>query len=516
MMSEGQSSAIESTTTAACACNVSPTNAPHFHKELKPEPAILGSVLEHIGNTPLVRLDRLAKSESLKCDLLAKCEFFNAGGSVKDRIAIRMVEEAEKQGILKPGYTIIEATSGNTGIGLALASAVKGYRCIITLPEKMSREKVDVLKGLGAEIVRTPTDAAWDSPDSHIGVAKRLNKEIPNSVILDQYNNVYNPVAHYDGTAEEILKACNDDIDMIVAGTGTGGTISGLARKIKERCPKCIVVGIDPVGSILADPEAPAEGGAYQVEGIGYDFVPETMHRGLVDRWIKTEDRPSFVMARRLIREEGLLAGGSSGAAVEGAIRAARELGAGKRCVVILPDSVRNYMTKFLNDGWMSKLGFIDEGAEQEKKRRASRWGSATIRDLDPKEAVVIAATSSAREAVEIMQENGFDQLPVISSNTGTLLGIVTLGNVLSRISSGKADADSTVKDVMFRFKTSSSSTFREITLDTRLSTLEEFFEGNTAAIVTERLSVSNQRVAFKPVSVVTYVDILSYLMSHS
>ncbi|KAJ1678988.1 cystathionine beta-synthase, partial [Spiromyces aspiralis] len=356
-----------------CTCDIVLERTEHNHRLLKPEPAILNSVLEHIGHTPLVRLERLAKAESLKCELLAKCEFFNAGGSVKDRIAIRMIEEAEEKGILRPGFTIIEATSGNTGIGLALAAAVKGYRCIVTLPEKMSKEKVDILRALGAEIVRTPTDAAYDSPDSHIGVAKRLNKEIPNSVILDQYNNPYNPIAHYDATAEEILEACDDRIDMLVAGAGTGGTITGIAKKIKERCPDCIVVAADPVGSVLAEPTATVKPVAYQVEGIGYDFVPRTLHRGLIDRWIKTEDRPSFVMARRLIREEGLLCGGSSGAAMEAAVRAARELGEGKRCVVILPDSVRNYMTKFLDDKWMTNLGFLDESHEQEKKRRASR-----------------------------------------------------------------------------------------------------------------------------------------------
>lgn len=217
---------------------------------------VLNTIMEHIGNTPLVKINQISAKAGLKCRLLAKCEFFNAGGSVKDRIGKRMVEDAMESGRIKPGDTLIEPTSGNTGIGLALAAAIYGFRMIITLPEKMSDEKVNVLKALGAEIIRTPNDAAWDSPDSHIGVAARLNKEIPNSHILDQYKNPSNPLAHYDGTAEEILEACDGKVDMLVAGAGTGGTISGTAKKLKEKCPDCVIVGVDPVGSILAVPDS--------------------------------------------------------------------------------------------------------------------------------------------------------------------------------------------------------------------------------------------------------------------
>ncbi|RIB05314.1 cystathionine beta synthase [Gigaspora rosea] len=346
----------------------------HHHEEHLPEPPILDNILDHIGNTPLVRINKITKAEGIECEILAKCEFFNAGGSVKDRIGKRMIEEAEKAGIIKPGYTLIEPTSGNTGIGIALAAAVKGYRTIITLPEKMSQEKVDILKALGAEIIRTPTEAAWDSPESHIGVAKRLNKEIPNSIILDQYSNPYNPIAHYDHTAEEILKSCNGKIDMFIAGAGTGGTLTGIARKLKEKCPGVKIVAVDPVGSLLADKDSNDPNGSllaekgsnapiapYLVEGIGYDFIPESFDRSLIDVWVKTYDKDSFIMARRLIREEGLLCGGSSGAVMWGAIQTAKSLKKGQRCVVLLADSVRNYMTKFLNDDWMKKHGFIDE-----------------------------------------------------------------------------------------------------------------------------------------------------------
>ncbi|KAG0279793.1 hypothetical protein BGZ95_000198 [Linnemannia exigua] len=478
----------------------------HRHEEHLPEPAILSTILEHIGNTPLVRIDKIAKSEGLQCELLVKCEFFNAGGSVKDRIGRRMVEEAERDGRLKPGCTIIEPTSGNTGIGLALAAAVKGYRTIITLPEKMSQEKVDVLKALGAEIVRTPTEAAWDAPESHIGVAKRLNAEIPDSVILDQYANPYNPVTHFDHTAEEILRDCDGRVDMLVAGAGTGGTITGIARKLKAHCPNIIIVGVDPHGSILAEPESlntSTEG--YQVEGIGYDFIPEALERGVIDRWIKSADKESFVMARRLIREEGILCGGSSGTAVAAAVKAAKELGPGKRCVVILPDSVRNYMTKFLSDDWMKAKGFTDQAMVKEQESKKLQWGGAKVADLHLKAAVTITDMSPAREAIHLMEHNGFDQLPVVSAKNGRLVGLVTLGNLLSRIASGRVGVDGHVKDVMFKFQKIGAH-FTEITDATPLEELTKFFENNSAGIVTEH---GGQKVK----AVITKVDLVSFLV---
>ncbi|KAG2389636.1 hypothetical protein C9374_014196 [Naegleria lovaniensis] len=323
---------------------------------------IFDTVLDAIGNTPMVRLNRVPKNHGLECEVLVKCEFFNAGGSVKDRIGKRMLLEAEKSGRIKPGDTLIEPTSGNTGIGLALTAAVKGYKMIITLPEKMSQEKVSVLKGLGAEIIRTPTEADWNSPESHIGVAARLKQEIGDTAhILDQYKNQDNPLAHYEGTAEEIIRQTGGKIDVIVMGVGTGGTASGVAKKLKEKIPGIIVVGADPVGSLLADPEHDKVG-TYQVEGIGYDFVPDVLDRSLIDMWVKTEDKPSFTMARELIREEGLLCGGSSGTAMYAAVEAAKKLGLGpdKRVVVLLPDSIRNYLSKFLNDDWMIQRQFME------------------------------------------------------------------------------------------------------------------------------------------------------------
>jgi cystathionine beta-synthase len=470
----------------------------------------MGTILENIGYTPMVKINKITKDEGLGCEIVAKCEYFNAGGSVKDRIGRRMVEDAEKSGRIKPGDTLIEPTSGNTGIGLALSAAVKGYNMIITLPEKMSKEKVDVLKALGAQIIRTPTEAAWDAPESHIGVAKKLNKEIPNSHILDQYGNPSNPLAHYDGTAEEILEQTNGKIDMVVMTAGTGGTLTGIARKIKERVPNCKIVGVDPEGSILAVPETlNTKTGTYKVEGIGYDFIPIVLDRSheLVDKWYKSEDKSSFQMARRLIKQEGLLCGGSSGACMHAAVQAAKEFGFGPehRIVVLLPDSVRNYMTKFLSDEWMGENGFVDTTTQRQQEADKKQWKDATVGDLKLPDAITVPATATCSSVLQILTNRGFDQVPVVDEKK-RMVGIVTVGSLLSKVTAGRVKASDLVTEAMFHFDTKRE--FVEITPETKLADLNSFFEENSAAFVTVR---ENGVPVVK--KVITKVDMLTYLL---
>jgi cystathionine beta-synthase len=395
------------------------------------------SILESIGNTPMVRLRNIGRGTG--CEYLAKCEYLNAGGSVKDRIGKRMVEEAQKSGRIQPGDTLIEPTSGNTGIGMALAAAVYGYRMIITMPEKMSREKQVVLEALGAEIIRTPTEAAWDAPESHIGVARQLQKIIPRSHILDQYSNPDNPAAHYHGTGKEIVEQTDGKLDFVVLTAGTGGTITGVARYVKEHVPGAKIIGVDPVGSILA---GPAEIGTYKVEGIGYDFIPDVLERGLVDEWVKTEDRESFLMARRLIRQEAMLVGGSSGSAAWAAVEIGKKYGPDKRIVTLLPDSVRNYMTKFLDDRWMRENGFTEASWE-------TRALGELLRALPTRRTLLHAASSdTVADAVLLMKEHGISQLPVLDD--GRLVGIVTESDLLSKLVEGH-NLSSAVAEVMFR-----------------------------------------------------------------
>ncbi|XP_053773413.1 cystathionine beta-synthase isoform X2 [Desmodus rotundus] len=483
------------------------TESPHHHTALAKPPKILPDVLKKIGDTPMVRINKIGKNFGLKCELLAKCEFFNAGGSVKDRISLRMVEEAERAGTLKPGDTIIEPTSGNTGIGLALAAAVKGYRCIIVMPEKMSSEKVDVLRALGAEIVRTPTSARFDSPESHVGVAWRLKNEIPNSHILDQYRNANNPVAHYDSTAEEILQQCDGKLDMLVASAGTGGTITGIARKLKEKCPGCKIIGVDPEGSILAEPEElnRTEVTAYEVEGIGYDFIPTVLDRSVVDKWFKCNDQESFAFARMLIAQEGLLCGGSSGSAMAVAVKVAQELREGQRCVVILPDSVRNYMSKFLSDKWMLQKRFLKEEDISVKK---PWWWHLTVQELSLSAPLTVLPTVTCEHTIEILREKGFDQAPVVDES-GAILGMVTLGNMLSCLLAGKVQPSDQVRKVIYK-------QFKQIRLMDPLGMLSHILElDHFALVVHEQIQYhshgqsSKRQMVF---GVVTAIDLLNFV----
>jgi len=445
--------------------------------------SIHDSIIDTCGNTPMVRLARIGRD--LPCELLAKCEFFNPGGSVKDRIGVRMLLDAEREGRIKPGDTLIEPTSGNTGIGLALAAAVRGYRMVITMPEKMSKEKQVVLEALGAEIIRTPTEAAWDSPESHIGVAKRLREVIPSSHILDQYSNPSNPLAHEEGTGREIVEQCDGKLDAVVMTAGTGGTISGVARAIKKAVPGCQVVGVDPEGSILAGP-GPIS--SYKVEGIGYDFIPDVLDRGLVDRWIKSNDRDSFRIARQLIRQEGMLVGGSSGAAVWAAMQVAKDMKPGQRVVTILPDSVRNYMTKFVDDSWMRQHRFLE-----------SDWEMGTIGDImramPRREVITIDVTASLADAVTLFQTHGISQMPC--TDAGVLAGILTETDLLQVLVDGRAARDTSIAEVMVR-------TVSTVKVHTSAGELPLIFDRGEVAIV-----VDDER---KVLALLTKIDLINFL----
>ncbi|MES2615796.1 MAG: pyridoxal-phosphate dependent enzyme [Bdellovibrionota bacterium] len=313
----------------------------------------VNNILEAIGKTPLVKINKLFSRNDV--EIYAKCEFMNPGGSVKDRIGYKMVLDAQKSGRIKPGDILIEPTSGNTGIGIAFAGAVLGYKVIITMPQKMSKEKQVALEALGAEIIRTPTEAAYDAPESHISIANALAKKLKNAHVLDQYVNDSNWNAHYEFTAQEIIDDLGEVPDVLVAAAGTGGTITGIAKKFKELKPQCKIVGVDPVGSILG---GGTEIATYQVEGIGYDFIPKVLDLKLIDQWVKTTDEPSFLMSRRAIREEGLLCGGSSGSAFCGVEAILNSLPSQAKVVVILGDGIRNYMSKMLDNDWLEKNGF--------------------------------------------------------------------------------------------------------------------------------------------------------------
>ncbi|KAM3862393.1 cystathionine beta-synthase b [Diretmus argenteus] len=487
------------------------SESPHTHpactKTPSIRPNILPNILRWIGDTPLVRLNKIPKAFGIKCEILVKCEYFNAGGSVKDRIAVRMVEEAERAGILKPGDTIIEPTSGNTGIGIALTAAVKGYRCIIVMPEKMSMEKVDVLRALGAEIVRTPNSAKFDSPESHVGTAWRLKNEIPNSHILDQYRNPSNPLAHYDTTAEEILQQCDGKLDMFVAGAGTGGTITGVARKLKERCPNVKIVGVDPEGSILAEPKGinVTTTVPFEVEGIGYDFVPTVMDRSLIDVWQKITDQESFIMSRRLIKEEGLLCGGSSGTAMAAAVKSAKELKEGQRCVVILADSVRNYMSKFLSDKWMCDKGFL---RPEDLMVSKPWWWNVTLQSLNLSAPFSVLPSVSCQKTIQILKEKAFDQAPVVNES-GLILGMVTLGNMLSSVLAGKIKPSDPVSKVVHK-------QFQQVCLTDNLGKLSRILEtDHFALVVHEQIQYKDDGPAclrHTVFGVVTAADLLNYI----
>jgi cystathionine beta-synthase len=394
------------------------------------------SVLELIGRTPLIRLRRV--TAGLKCTVAAKVECFNPGGSVKDRPALRMIEEAERSGRLRPGGTIIEPTSGNTGTGLAMAAAIKGYRCILVMPDKMAPEKFALLRAYGAETVTVPTVGA-NSPDSYYSVANRLTQEIPGAFQPNQFENPENPNAHYETTGPEIWQQTGGKIDCFVAGIGTGGTISGTSRYLKEKNPRIRIVGADPEGSIYTPGSMPK---SYLVEGIGEDFVPRTVNLKIVDQVFSVSDKDSFLMARRLAREEGLLVGGSCGTAVCAALRAAADYPADKLVVVLLPDTGRGYLSKIFNDEWMQAKGFLPTPGQ------GTTLGDILASKGEVDALITVSKRDPVRKVIDLMRKNGISQVPV-SDDDGIIVGSIQEVTAMQLVFDHVDIAHKPVADVM-------------------------------------------------------------------
>ena len=453
-----------------------------------PAMEVADSLLDLVGNTPLVRLDRVGKR--LDCQLLAKCEFLNAGGSVKDRPAVAMIDAAEKAGLLQPGGTIVEPTSGNTGVGLAIVAARRRYRCVFVMPDKMSAEKIKLLRAYGAEVVVCPTAVAPSDPESYYSVANRLTEEIPGAYQPNQYRNPENPESHVRTTGPEIWRQTAGRITHFVAGIGTGGTISGVGHYLKAQNPAVQIVGADPEGSVYSG----GDGRPYLVEGIGEDFWPETYDRSVVDRVVPVTDRDSFLTARRVTREEGILIGGSGGTAVWAALEIGRELGPDHVVVVILPDSGRGYLSKVYDDDWMADYGFLSalgHTAGDILGRKAADLPALVHVHLDEK----------VRDVISTMREFEVSQVPVVRAEpplrtSSEVAGSVAERELMSRAFSDPAVLDRPVAEVM-------SPPLPSVGLGEPVDVVVSALDAATAVLVLD---------AGHPVGILTRSDLLAFL----
>ena len=444
------------------------------------------SILSAIGHTPLVKLNRLVGPND--ATVLVKCEFMNPGASIKDRMALYIIEKAEKEGKLKPGGTIVENTSGNTGMGVALAAAVKGYKCIFTMPDKMSLEKINRLKALGAQVVVTPTNVPAEDPRSYYETAKRIHRETPGAFMLNQYHNPDNIEAHYKLTGPEIYEQTDGKIDYFVSGLGTGGTMSGAGKFLKEKIPGLKNVGVDPEGSVYEGyfkTGKMTEPHVYKVEGIGEDMLCGAMNFKVVDDIRQVDDRQSFVAARRLAREEGIFAGGSAGAAVHVAVQLAKEVGKGKTIVVVLPDTGMSYISKFHSDEWMRDNGFMEEK------------GAGTVRDLlgGKREVVTARKGQKVDQVVETMRQLGISQMPVLSEE-GRAVGMIHEYDLLNALVASKVKFADTIDAIVAPLQ-------GVVSPETSLNRLREVFNQDKVAVVKE---------GEKVLAVVTKIDLIEHM----
>jgi len=435
-----------------------------------------------------VKLNRI--TNGLPSTVYAKLEYFNPGGSVKDRVGLSMISDAERRGVIKPGCVIVEPTSGNTGAGLALAALVRGYKIIFTVPDKMSSEKIDLLKAFGAKVIITPSNVPPDHPASYVKVAERIVRETQNAFMPNQYTNPSNPSAHYQTTGPEIWKQTGGNIDVLVAGMGTGGTISGTAKYLREMNPRIRVVGVDPEGSMLHHwfNKTAGEYHSYRIEGIGEDFMPSTLDLKVLDEVVTVSDRDAFLTARMLAREEGLLAGGSSGAAVFGALKVARD-SEGKTIVVILPDTGRNYLNRVYSDDWMTEYGYL----ESEEKRIAVK-DILTAKSGRIRGVVAVRPEDKLSTAIELMKKHGISHLPVIKD--GVQVGSIHEMSVMKKLTSKKASKGQRIEDVMDEPLPVVRK--QELLLDP-FNLLKE----KNAAIVLDKNAV---------VGIITTIDVINYL----
>ena len=433
---------------------------------------IYNSIIETIGNTPMVRLNKL--NRGIKGEVLVKVEYFNPGNSMKDRMAIKMIEDAEEAGLLAPGGTIIEGTSGNTGMGLALAAIAKGYRCIFTMADKQSKEKIDILKAVGAEVVVCPTNVSPEDPRSYYSVARKLNQEIPNSFYPNQYDNISNSLAHYETTGPEIWRDTEGRITHYAAGVGTGGSMCGTAKYLKEQNPDIVTVGIDTYGSVFKKYKETGifdedEIYPYLTEGIGEDILPKNVDFSLIDHFIKVTDKDAAVMTRRLSREEGLFVGWSCGSAVHGALEYAKDnLKEGEVMVIILPDHGTRYLGKIYNDDWMRNHGFLeDRSFGTARDIIASRNGNYRL--------VVSQKSDRVKDAIHLMNQKGVSQIPVLEE--GQVVGSITDSRLLSKIIENPDLKDAYVADVM-------ESSMKFVALDSTLDVLSSMLDKEKAVLV--------------------------------